>query len=311
MTSATGTKTRTATAQDLLVPKPTASPDHGLLTGNSTGNGQQHLPPLPADLDESLLRLKMPHARRTAPELLAEAKQQGWDHAEFLRRVLGEEVMGRDEATRASRVRAARFAPNAKSFASWKPELSSIDTDVQQALIALGWARRKETLVLAGPSGTGKSHLAGALSRHAIECDMRVSWTTLETLGDLLTQAKIDGTVTRTIAKICRADMVVIDDIGVLPVEPAQAEAFYRIIDCAYERRSILLTSNTHPSKAHMFERTCVRRRRNLTGSAIEARGVPAIPAGVPRVRCGGRAIPISRGIRSLRACARRRRSRG
>jgi DNA replication protein DnaC len=244
MTSAT--RTRTATAQDLLVPKPTAGGEE--FAANRSGNGQEHLPPLPAELDDSLSRLKMPHARRCAPELLAEAKQQGWDHAEFLRRVLGEEVMGRDEATRASRVRAARFAPNAKSFASWKPELSSIDTEVQQALIALRWAHRKETLVLVGPSGTGKSHLAGALSRHAIESDMKVSWNTLETLGDLLTQAKIDGTVTRTIAKICRADMVVIDDIGVLPVEPAQAEAFYRIIDCAYERRAIILTSNTHPS---------------------------------------------------------------
>src|SRR5882757_4343422 len=67
------------------------------------------------------------------------------------------------------------------------------------------------------------------------------------TLGDQLTKAKIDGTVTRTIARICQADIVVIDDIGDLPVESAQAEAFYPIIDCAYERRSIILTSNTRP----------------------------------------------------------------
>jgi DNA replication protein DnaC len=84
--------------------------------------------------------------------------------------------------------------------------------------------------------------------RHAIEHDMRVIWHTLETLGDLLAKAKVDGTVTRTIAKICANHIIVIDDIGVLPVEPIQAEAFYRIIDCAYERRSIILTSNTHPS---------------------------------------------------------------
>ncbi|MFL6054251.1 MAG: ATP-binding protein [Actinoallomurus sp.] len=54
--------------------------------------------------------------------------------------------------------------------------------------------------------------------------------------------------MTRTIARICRADLIVIDDIGVLPVEPIQAEAFYRIIDSAYERRSLAVTINTHPS---------------------------------------------------------------
>jgi DNA replication protein DnaC len=199
-------------------------------------------------VDESLLQLKLHHARRAAAELLQAAKAENWPPEEYLRQVLAEEVMGVGQARRAARVRAARFAPNAKSFASWKPEQSSIDIDVQKALITLEWARRKETVVFAGPSGTGKSHLAGALCRHAIDHDKRVAWNTLETLGNQLTKSKLDGTVTHTIAKICSNDIVVVDDIGVLPVEPIQAEAFYRIIDCAYERRSIILTSNTHPS---------------------------------------------------------------
>jgi DNA replication protein DnaC len=179
----------------------------------------------------------------------ATAKAEGWSFEEFLRRFLGEELMARDEALRVSRVRAAKFAANAKSFASWKAELSSIDVEVQQALITLDWARRKETLVFFGPSGTGKSHLTGALSRHAIDQGMKVQWNTLETLSDQLAQAKVDQTVTATIAKICRADIVVIDDISDVPIDSTQAEAFYRIIDCAYERRSIILTSNTRPDK--------------------------------------------------------------
>ncbi|MCP2337356.1 IS21-like element helper ATPase IstB [Actinomadura rupiterrae] len=236
-------RTTTATAADLLTPRPRPEPG-----GAGRAAGRQPAP-LPDDVVESITRLKMKYVGPVAAELVATAKEQGWSLEEFLRRFLGEEVMGRDEALRVSRVRAARFEANAKSFASWKAELSSIDVEVQQALITLDWARRKETLVFFGPSGTGKSHLAGALSRHAIDQGLKVRWNTLETLGDQLAQAKVDGTVTRTVAKNCQADIVVIDDIGDLPIDSTQAEAFYRIIDCAYERRSIILTSNTRPDK--------------------------------------------------------------
>ena len=64
-----------------------------------------------------------------------------------------------------------------------------------------------------------------------------------------------------------------IDDIGLLPVGEDAAEAFYRIIDAAYERRSIAVTSNIHPSKAHMFRRTCARQRRLRHDHAEDSRG--------------------------------------
>jgi DNA replication protein DnaC len=71
----------------------------------------------------------------------------------------------------------------------------------------------------------------------------------------------------RTVARICRADLIVIDDIRLLPVGEDAAEAFHRIIDAAWERRSIAVTSNIHPSKAHMFRQTCARWRRSGAGS--------------------------------------------
>lgn len=234
---------RSATAADLLTPLP-RSGDHDRPGGlGSSGQAQE----LPDYLVEPLAKLKLQHARAAVPDLLASAKTEKWSYEEFLRQFLVVQMMGVDEARRMSRIRAARFAANAKSFASWIPDKCSIGIEVQQALIALEWARRKETIVFAGPSGTGKSHLAGALCRHAIDHGMRVAWNTLETLGDHLAQAKLDGTVTRTIAKVCQADIIVIDDIGITPVEAIQAEAFYRIIDAAYERRSIFVTSNTRP----------------------------------------------------------------
>jgi DNA replication protein DnaC len=96
--------------------------------------------------------------------------------------------------------------------------------------------------------GTGKSHFTEGLAQAAIENDLRLSWFTLETLSATIGKSKVDGSTARTVARICRADLIVIDDIGLLPVGEDAAEAFYRIINAAYERRSIAVTSSIHPS---------------------------------------------------------------
>ena len=77
---------------------------------------------------------------------------------------------------------------------------------------------------------------------------MRVAWFTLESLTATLGKATVDGSVARAVARITRADLIVIDDIGMLPAGQAAAEALYRVIDAAYERRSVAVTSNIHPS---------------------------------------------------------------
>jgi DNA replication protein DnaC len=97
-------------------------------------------------------------------------------------------------------------------------------------------------------SGTGKSHFAEALAHKAIDTGMRVAWFTLESLTAALGRAAVDGTTTTTIARITRCDLAVIDDIGMLPAGQAAAEALYRLVDAAYERRSLIITSNFHPS---------------------------------------------------------------
>jgi len=120
-------------------------------------------------------------------------------------------------------------------------------------LSTLEWISRAENLAVAGPSGTGKSHFVEALAQTAIEADLRIAWFTLETLTATIGRAKADGSTARTVARICRSDLIVVDDIGMLPTGQDAAEAFYRIVDAAYERRSIAVTSKLHPSKAHMF----------------------------------------------------------
>jgi DNA replication protein DnaC len=204
-------------------------------------------PPLPAELEALLRRMRLPYLRAAAPDVLATAKAQRWDPAEVLRVLINEEVIGRDAATRRMRRKTANF-PAGKTFVTWRPDESSITTATQQALSTLEWIGRAENLAVAGPSGTGKSHFVEALAHNAIETDLRVAWFTLETLTTAIGRAKADGSVARTVARICRQDLIVVDDIGMLPVGQDAAEAFYRIVDAAYERRSIAVTSNIHPS---------------------------------------------------------------
>jgi DNA replication protein DnaC len=204
-------------------------------------------PALPADLDALLRRMRFPYLRAAAPDVLATARAQRWDPAEVLRVLLTEEVLGRDTAGRRTRRKAANF-PTGKTFTTWRPEDSGIPAATQQGLTTLEWVGRAENLAIAGPSGTGKSHFVEALAHQAIDQDLRVAWFTLETLTSTVGRAKADGSVARTVARICRADLIVVDDIGMLPAGADAAEAFYRVVDAAYERRSIAVTSNIHPS---------------------------------------------------------------
>jgi DNA replication protein DnaC len=204
-------------------------------------------PTLPDELDRLLRRMRLPYLRKTAPDVLATARAQRWDPAEVLRVLINEEVVGRDAATRRMRRKTAAF-PTGKTFSSWRPDESSIPEATQNALATLEWIGRHENLVVAGPSGTGKSHFAEALAHAAIEADLRVAWFTLETLTATIGRAKADASIARTVARICRADLIVVDDIGMLPAGQDAAEAFYRVIDAAYERRSVAVTSNIHPS---------------------------------------------------------------
>ena len=204
-------------------------------------------PPLPEDLETLLRRLRLPHIRAHAPEVIATAKAHRWEPAEVLRALLGEEAAGRDRSALATRRAAAAF-PTGKTFEAWKPQASSIPAPTQQALRTLEWIGRRENLVLCGPSGTGKTFLLEALGQHAVEAGLKVAWFTLEDLGVLLRRHRADDTVSKAIARVLRADLVVVDDIGLLPVAQDAAEGLYRLVDAAYEKRSVAVSSNLHPA---------------------------------------------------------------
>jgi DNA replication protein DnaC len=202
---------------------------------------------LPDELLALTRRLRLPYLRAHAPDVIATAKAQRWDPAEVLRVLLDEEAKGRDHATREMRRRQATF-PTGKTFSSWREQDSSIPVATQRALMTLEWVTRSECLSISGPSGTGKSHFVEVLGHKAIDCGLKVSWFTLETLTQTISRSKVDASTARVVARICRADLIVVDDIGMLPAGQAEAEALYRIVDAAYERRSVAITSNIHPS---------------------------------------------------------------
>ena len=204
-------------------------------------------PPLDDALEALLRRMRLPHIRRAAPEVLATARAQRWDPAEVLRILLTEEVAGRDRSSTATRMAAAGF-PSGKTFDTWDPDLSSIPPPTQTALRTLEWVTRRENLVVCGPSGTGKTMFLEALGHDAVTAGHKVAWFSLENLGILVRRHRADDSVTRAIARILRADLVVVDDIGLLPVPAEAAEGLYRLVDAAYEKRSIAVSSNLHPS---------------------------------------------------------------
>jgi DNA replication protein DnaC len=204
-------------------------------------------PPLGDELDRLLRRLRLPYIRKAAPEVIATAASQRWEHDEVLRVLLAEEEAGRDQATIRARRRVSGL-PAGKTFDAWDEGASAIPTATQHALATLEWIGRAEALCVCGPSGTGKSHLVEALGHLAIDQGKTVAWHTLESLAALLRSHRADDSVAKAIGRLIRSDLIVVDDIGMLPVSPDAAEALFRVVDAAYERRSIALTSNIHPA---------------------------------------------------------------
>lgn len=220
-----------------------------------------------AALDEAIAltrKLKLPHIRRPLTEIVPVAKAQRWDPAEVVRALLAEEAAGRDASNLRTRRQRAAF-PTGKTFHIWNEDASSIPVPTQSALRTLEWVGRRENLCVVGPSGTGKSHFCEALGQAAVDAGMTVTWFTIEDLGALIRRHRVDDSVAKAVARITRTDLIIVDDIGLLPISPEAAEGFYRLVDAAYERRSLAVSSNLHSAST----RSCPRpsRPRPSTGS--------------------------------------------
>jgi DNA replication protein DnaC len=135
-------------------------------------------------------------------------------------------------------------------------------------LRTLEWIGRRENLVVCGPSGTGKTFWLEALGQLAVEAGLKVAWFSLEDLGILVRRHRADDSVTRAVQAILRARLIVVDDIGLLPVSPDAAEGFFRLVDAAYEKRSVRsVPTSIRPRSTSSCPRPW--RRQPWTGSYI------------------------------------------
>ena len=206
------------------------------------------VPAVPIDEVIALCRrLRLKYVREQVEEVVLTARAQRWDPTDVLRALLVAEATGRDYSTIETRRRRAHF-PAGKTFDTWTEARSSIPAKTQRSLRSLEWVTRSENLVVAGPSGTGKSHLLEALGHAAVDAQMTVAWFSVEDLGAVVRRHRVDDTVSKAFASLASVTLVVVDDIGLLPISSDAAEGLYRLVDANYERRSVALSSNLHPS---------------------------------------------------------------
>jgi DNA replication protein DnaC len=199
--------------------------------------------PLAADLDAGLRRLKLATVRRNAPEVLQIAKTQRWTPEEMLRTLIEAEIAARDTSNAANRLKAAAF-PVVKTLDSFDVAASSIPQATIDYLASLEWLRAQHNLALIGPPGTGKSHTLIGLGHTAVHDGHKVRYFTAADLIDTLYRGLADNSVGKIIDTLLRADLIICDEIGFVPLDDTGTQLLFRQVAAAYERRSLAIASH-------------------------------------------------------------------
>lgn len=167
----------------------------------------------------------------------------------FLHALFTQEQESREVAKRARLTRNASF-PVVKTFAGydWSNLNWPLDWGLAQ-LTRFEFITQQENLVLYGDVGTGKTHLAIALGYAACQAGYRVKFTTAASLVSELRHAQAAGRLDRELASIGRNDLIIIDELGYLPIDGQGARLLFQVIADAYEKRSIVYTSNLEFSR--------------------------------------------------------------
>ncbi|MCP4238894.1 MAG: ATP-binding protein [Aestuariibacter sp.] len=174
-----------------------------------------------------------------------QAIDQSWGYSQFLAKLCEQEVARRYQTRIYNWTKEAKL-PRGKSFATLT--INELPKTIQQKVIGLRdntqWALQADNVLLIGPSGIGKSHIAAALGLHLIEQGIRVKWLQATALVQLLQHAKQDLDLMGVMSKLDKYRVLISDDIGYVKKTDSETQVLFEFIAHRYESGSLIITSN-------------------------------------------------------------------
>lgn len=188
--------------------------------------------------------LKLPTVARESEHLAGESERQGRSHLEFLQELLQAEVDERGQRRAARRILEAGL-PLQKTLEGFDFRRCPAIPETRVRLLADGgYIQRAETVLLVGDPGTGKTHLAIGLAMAAARQGRSVRFVTAGRLANELVEARDALTLARVVARYARVDLLVIDELGYLPLRTTDAELLFQVLSERTEQRAIVVTTN-------------------------------------------------------------------
>jgi DNA replication protein DnaC len=199
--------------------------------------------PDPTRLDHQLQSLKLPWIRENLEPLASQAAKANWTHPQFLAALLAGELSQRQDRAVARRITQARF-PVIKTLEgfdwSW-PRVNELEV---RDLFRLRFVEERANVVFLGGCGLGKTHLASALGHEACLRGYRVLFTSAAELLNRLLAAKAAHRLDGELKRICRPDLLILDELGYIPIDKHGADLLFQVISRRYEQGAIVLTTN-------------------------------------------------------------------
>src|SRR5215472_12394334 len=192
----------------------------------------------------TLVALRMPRALELLDDVVQQLERGQLSALELLDTLLAEELSVRESSRIKAALRMGRLT-TIKTLSSFDFAFQpSLERERVLALAELQFVDRREAVHFLGPPGTGKSHLALALGVEAIKAARSVYFTTLADLVSSLAKAEREGQLAERIRWFCRFALLIVDEIGYLPVSQGGGNLFFQLVNARYEKGAMILTSN-------------------------------------------------------------------